>query len=219
MRVVRVVKSLLTWPTFFGLLPIVIAIVVSGYITYRYNLSVTEIRSEVEHSLTVTTAIDDVLIDLQDLETGQRGYLITGDEAYLEPFEAARSRFETDLKDLRSMVFDDSEYDRLINSISELADAKLKELDQTITERREKGFDAAQAIVRNNEGKTTMDKIRDLVSDLRSTEAERLKQQTEEMRHTENRVVLIVVLTVALGVVGRLLGLVLPAWWLARKNA
>lgn len=216
-RLLKDLKPLVTWATFLGLLPIIVAILVSGYITYRYNRSVAEIREEVRHSLVITAAIDDALIDLQDLETGQRGYLITGDEDYLEPFDEGRAHFETDLKTLKSLVSDDATHAASVESIVDLSNAKLDELEETISVRRAQGFEAAQAIVRSNEGKRTMDEIRDKVSALRAAEASRLEQQTQDMRRTENQVFLVVIITVGLGIAGRLLGLFLPAWWRARR--
>ena len=102
----RALRRLFSWLAVLSAVPVVIAVLFGGYITYRYNLLLTETRQMVQHSLEVSGGIDHLMLDLEDLETGQRGYLITGAEDYLQPFQSARQRFDTDLASLRKLVGD-----------------------------------------------------------------------------------------------------------------
>ena len=70
----------------------------------------------------VTTAIDDLMIDLVNLETGQRGYLITGDDNYLEPYRAAIERLSAEFDDLRRLIADDVEQLASLDRIAALSD-------------------------------------------------------------------------------------------------
>lgn len=214
----KAIRQFFSWITLLTMLPIVVAVLCSGYITYRYNLVLTETREQVRHSLDVTTAIDDLMLDLQDLETGQRGYLITGDQAYLEPFEAARRRFGADLDALRTLVPDNPAQVASLDTIAGLAESKLDELRQTIDIRRDDGFAAARAIVEKNSGKATMDAIRREVDAMRAHESDLLNANTSRMRGTEGQIVLIVAVTIALSLIGRLVGLFLAGWLRARQE-
>ncbi|MCB1494614.1 MAG: CHASE3 domain-containing protein [Bauldia sp.] len=216
MRFPKAFRGLFSWVTVASMLPIVVAVLASGYITYRYNRVVTETREMVEHSLRVTTAIDDLMIDLQDLETGQRGYLITGEDTYLEPFETARGRFEADLGALDNLIADNPAQTATAGRIATLARAKLDELDETIRVRRDEGFAAARTIVADDSGKALMDRIRDAVATMRGHEQDLLTANTDRMRRTEKRVVVVVAIGIGLSLLGRLAATLIPIFWRAR---
>ena len=109
-----------------------------------------------------------------DAETGQRGYLLTGDERYLAPYVAARSQLEKRAAGIRRVLTDDSE----LNAILQPGEAKLAELARTIELRRQGRPDEALAIVRAGVGKNLMDQI--------SAAADRLNSRLED---TATRVV------------------------------
>lgn len=58
----------------------------SGIISFSYNRLLKDYRDAVDHTFEVISTIDNALLRLQDAETGQRGFIITGDESYLAPF-------------------------------------------------------------------------------------------------------------------------------------
>ncbi len=218
MQVLKTLRRFFSWVTLLSLLPIVVAVLASGYITYRYNLVVTQTREMVQHSLEVTTAIDDLMLDLQDLETGQRGYLITGEDDYLEPFETARRRFDSDFSALREMIRENPAQLTAADKVGLLIQDKLDELDETIRVRREDGFDAARAIVADDAGKQTMDRIREQIATMRGNEQDLLTANTDRMRRTEGRVILIVAIGITLSLLGRLAAMVVPILWRAREK-
>lgn len=140
------------------------------------------------HSYDVLLSIGTVQVGLTDLETGQRGYVLTGDSAYLQPYEAARAALDKRLTDLASLTRDNPAQQRSLTALRDLATQKVSELDETIGLRRDKGFDAAVAVVRTGRGKAAMDQIRVVLDqmhteemrllDQRKTEAEQLEQLT-----------------------------------------
>lgn len=209
----RAIRRLFSWLTVLSAVPVVIAVLFGGYITYRYNLLLDQTRQMVQHSLEVSGGIDDLMLDLQDLETGQRGYLITGEEDYLEPFQSARQRFETDLASLRKLVGDNESQIAGTDRIAALMRAKLDELEETIRVRREEGFAAAQAIVASDVGKDTMDRIRDEIGAMRTRESGLMAARTDRMRDTQNLVVLVVAIGITLSLLGRVVALFVPGWW------
>jgi methyl-accepting chemotaxis protein len=213
MSLTHILRRSFSRPALLGLVPIVIAVVGSGYITYRYNLFLTRTRLLVDHSLKVTDAIDDLMLTLQNAETGQRGYIITGKDAYLEPYRTATDGLAGELADLRKLIGDNADQIASLQHVEALSQSKLEELGTTIAVRRNEGFEAARAIVVGDEGKDTMDRIRAEVGAMRERESSLLMARDNSLRNTEHRVVLIVAISVLLGVTGRALSLVMPVLW------
>ena len=105
--------------------------------------------------------IDKVLSDLKDAETGQRGYLLTGDERYLEPYTRSHAVILDSIDRLRALAGDSAGRQRHLNAVAEASAAKLAELEQAIAVRRQNGLEAAIAFVRTDRGKEAMDRVRD----------------------------------------------------------
>ena len=80
-------RQVLTPLNVISTLPLLFAMLCGGYLSYRYNILLRENRDLVVHTYQVINAIDGLLIRLEDAETGQRGYIITGDASYLAPYE------------------------------------------------------------------------------------------------------------------------------------
>jgi PAS domain S-box-containing protein len=120
----------------------------------------------VSYSYDVKSVLDDLLTATTDAETGQRGYLITGDPQYLEPYERGTARVHEALEHLASLASIDSLRPRHVAELRPLIDQKLHELAQTVEVRRADGFEAAQRVVRTNVGKATMDRIRAIVAEM-----------------------------------------------------
>lgn len=105
-----------------------------------------------------------LLSDLKDAETGQRGFVITGDESYLEPYYAALKKIENDISHLNKEVLPLSKKQvSLFQDLFHLIQIKLAELSDSIHTRRTEGFAAAQKKVNNHEGKHMMDQIRGVI--------------------------------------------------------
>jgi diguanylate cyclase (GGDEF)-like protein len=105
-----------------------------------------------------------VLDDLLDAETGQRGYLLTGNEKYLEPYTAARARISRDLALLASAPAPGEAFYTNSMKLQKLATRKLAELDHTVLLRKRGEVSEALATVNQGYGKATMDDARALIS-------------------------------------------------------
>ena len=146
----------------FGLSALTLLLI--AVVSYRNTNLLIENDALVEHSHQVRLELADLLSVMKDAETGQRGYVITGDESYLEPYKAALSALPATLADLRKLTADNPEQQRRLASITPLIEAKLAELKAVIDLRRAQGFDAAAKLVTTNAGKTHMDQIRAVVA-------------------------------------------------------
>jgi methyl-accepting chemotaxis protein len=170
-----------------------LTLVVIAVVSYRNTYTLIDNDDWVTHTHQVRTELADLLSELKDAETGQRGYLITGDDAYLTPYESALRNIKGTFDDVRRLTSDNPDQQRRFDAISPLIDAKLAELKQTIDLRRTQGFDAALKVVVTNVGKTDMDKIRTLVADADQQEVALLKQRSDEA-HASADVTLAVIL-------------------------
>ena len=112
-----------------------------------------------KHTRVILNRADDLLSALKDAETGQRGYLLTSDAAFLEPYSAVRDRINRDLEELRQLTKIPAA-DKHLDALALLADAKLAELSQVIELHRNHDVTAALARVRSSQGKRLMDSIR-----------------------------------------------------------
>ena len=112
--------------------------------------------------------------DFTDMETGQRGYLLTDDPAYLQPYTDAKNNLATHLANLRSALANrPSSETSLETQLESLAQSKQAEIERTISLRQQGYRRRAFRLVETNEGKEYMDQARNLVSSLSSIENSR----------------------------------------------
>jgi diguanylate cyclase (GGDEF)-like protein len=119
------------------------------------------------------------LLDLlTDAETGQRGYVITGDAGFLDPYHASAAAIPAALRALKPLA-DSRGEQATLDEIERLAVRKVDELAATIRLRRDDGFAPAAAIVGNRGGKADMDRLRLLIGD-RMAALERERQALQD---------------------------------------
>ncbi len=127
-----------------------------------------------------------LLSDVKDAETGQRGYIITGYERYLEPYQKALKTIDKRLS-LVEKGLDSADDHVHFLELSRLIDLKLDELNRTIQIRRTEGFAAAQKRVVNREGKQFMDSIRAIIGEMSTHQRQLIAQQSEIVKTTSQR--------------------------------
>ncbi|HSP99507.1 MAG TPA: CHASE3 domain-containing protein [Candidatus Dormibacteraeota bacterium] len=157
----------------------------------RWQLSTAwEASDEVVRTQKVLAATEQLLGRLLDAETGQRGYLITGQETYLEAFRTGREAVQSDIARLQSLTAADAEQAKRLQSISVLTTVKLDELQRSIDARQSQGVEAANALVAGDVGRLTMDRLRALLGEVdaraRSTLEARLRTRGIERRRLAN---------------------------------
>jgi CheY-like chemotaxis protein/CHASE3 domain sensor protein len=154
-----------------GLVGVLIFFVISGFLAY-YNLqTLREDTGKIVHSHQVIVALDTLLSDAQDAETGQRGFLLTGNDKYLEPYNAALAGIPSKLNDIAQLTSDNPTQQAGIATLKSHVDAKLAELKETIDLRRSQGAAAALAVVNTDRGKVEMDAIRAQLAAMGQVEA------------------------------------------------
>ncbi len=153
---------------------------VIGVVSFTNTASLVTNSEWVEHTHEVLAETDAVLSSLKDAEAGQRGYLITGVDAYLEPYTAAQSSVDDHLAAVRDLTSDNPVQQERLADLEPLIAAKFEEMQQTIDVRSDEGFEAAREIVLSDAGKAVMDEIRALLGEIRADEEALLDERAAE---------------------------------------
>jgi len=149
-----------------------------AFIAWNAYLAVTHLkRVEKSAALTLESSaiqaeLSGVLNDVTDMETGQRGYLLTGDDAYLQPYAEAKGRIEIDFASLRTGLSNRTQRERSLESqLESLATSKQAEMERSISLRQQGYRRRSFKLVDTDEGKGYMDEIRRIGSSLSTTES------------------------------------------------
>ena len=146
----------------------------------------------VEHTYQVLNTGELLLSTLKDAETGQRGYLLTGQERYLEPYQSALGKMASAQADLRRSTADNPAQQERLKETDRLIAAKLDELRRTIQLRRDGNLAAALAQVSTGRGKATMDQLRSVMQQAEETERGLLSRRQAEAVRQAHRTRLVV---------------------------
>ena len=160
------VKSL--W---LGIVLLLIVLAINGYVTFLSFQRVNEDNRKVEHTQQVLLETERLKSLLVDAETGQRGYLYTGDPRYLEPYNQASKQIDGQLDRVASLTADIALQRNQVQQLRQLCHAKLKELADTIAMADSGQTEEAKARVLSNVGKNRMDDIRTSISEIEGIEA------------------------------------------------
>ncbi len=175
----QISQKAITWSGIAVGFAIVVFISIAGY---HNELRYTESRNRLIHTHEVIENLQITLSTLQDGETGQRGYIITGLDVYLEPFYEAVDKAHHELNTLSKLTADNPSQQGRIATLRSLIEKKFTELQNTISLRKVKGFDAALQVVLTGEGKALMDDIRKTMSQMQDEEQRLLKQREDKLQ-------------------------------------
>jgi PAS domain S-box-containing protein len=124
----------------------------------------------VTHTHEVITSLEKLVASVTDAESGQRGFLISGDESYLVPYERARQAQGSQLRQLRDLTADNPVQQQRIVRLTQLVQHRLGVLREVLDTRRTQGFEAAQALVLAGDGKRAQEQIRALTDEMTRAE-------------------------------------------------
>ncbi len=134
---------------------IAIAALVGAVTWERLNAS-RDARTWSQHSYRVLNTTKDLAIALRDAERGQRGYVLTGRDDYLGPYDAARDRLGLLQGELQKLTADNPAQQERIRALAPAIQHKLEELAQTVQARRDGGLETALRIVNGDAGRNHM---------------------------------------------------------------
>ncbi|WP_375768548.1 methyl-accepting chemotaxis protein [Archangium gephyra] len=143
--------------------------------------------------------IREVRMLLLDAETGQRGYLLTGEDRYLEPYRRATQQMDAQLEGLHKALTDEPDQLARLERLEPLIRDKLAELADTVRVRQQKGLNPALEIVQTDRGKLLMEQVRTGIGEMVQTEDERWVAFEKEARASSQRSMVVLGLGTLLG--------------------
>ncbi|OUL32989.1 two-component system sensor histidine kinase/response regulator [Nostoc sp. T09] len=153
-----------------------------GLISYRTTNDLITTSSRESHTYQVLGLLEDLSSKLQEAETGQRGYIITGSKPYLEPYQTAIKSIDQPIKQLRTLTSDNSNQQRRLDMLEPLITERVNVMQRVIDLRENQGFEAAQKVVLQNEGKRLMEKIRNLTEEMTTEEHQLLDKRSRKVQ-------------------------------------
>jgi CHASE3 domain sensor protein len=153
--------------------PVLLAVIAwNAYLALSHLKRVQTISARTLESSAIQAELSSALRDVTDMETGQRGFLLTGNAAYLQPYTDAKGRMEMDFARLRAGLSNRTQRERSLESKMEsLAASKQAEMERSITLRQQGYRRRSFKLVDTDEGRGYMDEIRRIASSLSAAES------------------------------------------------
>ena len=172
----KIEKHLILW----GFMAAAVILLFSGWKSHQNTTRFAEAAGWQKHTYEVLRTLEGTVAGVVDAETGQRGYLLTGDEAYLDTYREATNNLGQITRHLKDLTSDNPNQQKRIQTLEPLIEKKLAELQRTIDLRRKEGFAAANKVVLEGSGKGLMDQIRTLAAEMANEETDLLRLRTQK---------------------------------------
>jgi methyl-accepting chemotaxis protein len=167
----------------FGL--VLAALLAVGALAYWSTSGLLANNARAERTRKARIDLEEALSLLKDAETGQRGFLLTNDPAYLAPYNQAATEVYAVLDRLKEEVSESPEQKRRLEELRPKIDAKLKELAQTIELRKAPdGLEQALKVVKGGEGRALMVQARGVIADMKAEENAQLVDRTARVERS-----------------------------------
>ncbi|PPS41426.1 PAS domain S-box protein [Chroococcidiopsis sp. TS-821] len=159
----------------FGLASLILVLI--GAVAYQSIKGLIDNSDRVAQTQVKIYTLEELLSYAKDAETGQRGYILTGQDAYLEPYYTALEKVPQKIQELKQLTTEQPEQQAQIYKVESLITRQLDLLKTTIDSRQQQGFAAASKLLATNQAKSVMDAIRASVREVENMEKMRLQQQ------------------------------------------
>src|SRR5208337_4433569 len=174
----------------FALVPLAFLAAITFYQFFKNVPDARLAREDTKKTFLIVRTASAVDEAIQDAERGQRGYLITGRDAYLDPYNSAKERLPQLLVDLQQAIADRPEQQRRLLALQGDLTTKMNELAETIAKRREQGFGTAQAMVNTDAGRIAMEAVEADIGAIIDAADMRLQARMATAESLEQRVLL-----------------------------
>jgi CHASE3 domain sensor protein len=155
-----------------------------GLVSYLSIVRLNENAARVDRTHRVLNRLDLLIAAATDCETAERGYVITGDDSYLEPYQHSAQLVDVEGKELRRLTADNPAQLQRLDAVVALATERLANLSLVIQLRRDRGLDAAKTEILTGKGKRFHDQIRGLIDQMAGVETSLLAQRERSAHHS-----------------------------------
>jgi methyl-accepting chemotaxis protein len=159
-------------------------LILLGISSFRSTSAMLRTSYAVESTHESLYDMEELLSTMKDAESGQRGFIITGDESFLEPYKTASEGVQKKYDELVASLQHSPRQRERLEKLKPLMDAKLAELRDTIERRRREGLEPAAKLVSDGRGKRAMEGLREIIAQMIADENELLKKRAAEVEST-----------------------------------
>jgi methyl-accepting chemotaxis protein len=145
-------------------------LILIGWTVHRNTVNLLTDAQWVAHSQTVLERAESLYALLKDGDTSYRGYIITGDDAFLGPYRMVTGKYEAAADELTTLTADNPAQHGRAQALKRLIAQEIEQLRKTVQVRTEKGFEAAADIVKSQVGNNMMDAIRAAIGEMKDEE-------------------------------------------------
>ena len=185
-----------------------------GFFAYYNADSLREALKWEEHTQKTLLQLDDTLSLAIDAETGGRGFIITGNDSFLEPFNQTEQKINQNLTDLRRLISNNPKQTAELGKLETLVGEKLKFTGELIEIRRTRGLADASDIIESGRGKKIMNLIRLSVNQMKDEEKANLKMREDDLDKSISNTLFILFFGTGAGIIS----LVLANLVISREN-
>lgn len=196
-----------------GAIALIILLAVAGYADYESRRRLAEDDRRVSHSHLVIAELDRALSYLRDAESGQRGYMISGEADYLAPFENAKRNLSAQFDKLKQLTSGNPDIQNRIPELRRLCAERLDVLDTMVRLQREGNRAEADRLFDSRRGYHLMGEIRRVFRELTVHEERLLAERTEKAESAYYAGVIGGIITTAVAIAG-----VLSVVFVSRKS-
>ena len=176
-----------------------------GFFAYYSADSLREALKWEEHTQKTLLQLDDTLSLANGAETGGRGFIITGNDLFLDPFNQTEKRINQNLTELRQMITNNPKQTAELGKLENLINEKLKFTRELISIRRTKGLADASDMIESGRGKKIMDLIRLSVDQMKDEEQANLKMREEDLDKSISNTLFILFFGTSAGIISLVL--------------
>ncbi|HEY7327025.1 MAG TPA: CHASE3 domain-containing protein [Gemmataceae bacterium] len=192
---------------------IVALLILGAVLTYLNTKRLNEDAGWVTHSHEASELTSKLLLTLLDADAREQGYLITGNDEFLQPFHAALDRLDEQLASLEDMTRDNADQQERIKNLEEMSNEHVALLKEAIDLRRKRERNVQAFLSVTNKAWATMDGIRGVIATMQAEEHELLKDRERQLDQAYRIALFTGLLTAVVG-----LGLVGAFVWLSESR-
>lgn len=154
------------------------------FVYNRSKIDIVNSKDWIIHTHKVIDQSHEISSKIEDVELGKRGYVITGDTLFLEPFVKSKKQISNHLINLKLLTKDNYSQQLRLNTLERLINQEMLFLKNVIELRSNKGFEEAKKIVATARGKVLMDSIRSTITDIQKEERFLLNQKSKTFQNS-----------------------------------
>jgi len=179
----------------------ILTLLIAGAISYRAMVVSSESGGWVRHTHEVLTVLQDLLLAMETVESSYRGFVLTGDESYIESYRTNIGNVERDEAAVRSLTVDNPAQQRRLLVLETIAAEGIQHAEMVVSLRRGQGLEAAAKVMRQGADKQIRDRFQGTVRDLGNEERRLLVSRNADAKRRLGQSKTILILGTVLGLI------------------